>query len=88
MLLANYDKTKGANKTIGSYDTVVFRVMHGWMKIEEITHERLVEAVELAHELLGAETVVLMVGGAIRQNMCTVLVPTQWPVCLHVRTPF
>jgi len=62
LLLANYDKTKADinDQTIGSYDTVVFRVMHGWMKIDEITHERLVEAVELAHELLGAETVVLM----------------------------
>ena len=69
LLLANYDKTKAVNEqTIGSYDTVVFRVMHGWMKVHEITHERLVEAVELAHELLGAETVVLMVGGAIRQK--------------------
>lgn len=75
LLLANYDKTKADinDQTIGSYDTVVFRVMHGWMKIDEITHERLVEAVELAHELLGAETVVLMVGGAIRQNMCIFL---------------
>ena len=30
------------------------------MKIHEITHDRLVEAVELSHELLGASTVVLM----------------------------
>ncbi|KAL7452432.1 hypothetical protein ACHAWC_004145 [Mediolabrus comicus] len=34
--------------------------MHGWMSSKDITHARLVEAVELAHELLGAETVILM----------------------------
>ncbi len=48
------------NKTVGRFDTVVYRVMHGWMPSKDITHARLVEAVELAHELLGAETVILM----------------------------
>jgi len=46
--------------TIGKFDVVVFRVMHGWMKIHEITRDGLLEAIELAHELLGATTVVLM----------------------------
>jgi len=46
--------------TIGNFDVVVFRVMHGWMKSHEITHDRVVEAIELSHELLGATTVVLM----------------------------
>ncbi|KAL3773503.1 hypothetical protein ACHAW5_000500 [Stephanodiscus triporus] len=51
----------GGNSTIvGSFDVVVIRVMHGWMELHEITHERIVEAVELCHELLGATTVVLM----------------------------
>eukprot|EP00984_Skeletonema_dohrnii_P007123 scaffold2568_cov107-Skeletonema_dohrnii-CCMP3373.AAC.4 len=45
---------------VQKFDAVVFRVMHGWMRSNEITHDRLVEAVELSHELLGAETVVLM----------------------------
>mmetsp|Transcript_12569 Transcript_12569/g.27271 ORF Transcript_12569/g.27271 Transcript_12569/m.27271 type:complete len:527 (-) Transcript_12569:419-1999(-) len=48
------------NLTIGNFDVCVFRVMHGWMLVNEITHERLVEAVELSHELLGTTTVVLM----------------------------
>ena len=34
--------------------------MHGWMELNEITRERLVEAVSLSRELLGATTVVLM----------------------------
>eukprot|EP00573_Skeletonema_grethae_P003123 CAMPEP_0201690516 /NCGR_PEP_ID=MMETSP0578-20130828/3944_1 /ASSEMBLY_ACC=CAM_ASM_000663 /TAXON_ID=267565 /ORGANISM="Skeletonema grethea, Strain CCMP 1804" /LENGTH=665 /DNA_ID=CAMNT_0048175533 /DNA_START=212 /DNA_END=2209 /DNA_ORIENTATION=+ len=45
---------------VQKYNAVVFRVMHGWMKSKEISHRRLVEAVELSHELLGAESVVLM----------------------------
>lgn len=48
------------NATIGNFDAVIYRVMHGWMKSQDITNERIVEAVELCHELLGATTVVLM----------------------------
>lgn len=46
--------------TVGSFDVVVLRVMHGWMQHYEITHERIVEAILLSFELLGATTVVLM----------------------------
>ena len=45
---------------IHNFDVVVLRVMHGWMKVEEITYERLVEAIQLCHEILGADTVLLM----------------------------
>ena len=45
---------------VEAFDVVVFRVMHGWMLPHEITHDRLVEAIELSYELLGAKTVVLM----------------------------
>lgn len=40
-------------------DAVVFRVMHGWMTIEEITKERLHEAADIAHRF-GADTVVFV----------------------------
>ncbi len=45
---------------ISNFDVVLFCVMHGWMQLNEITHECLVEAVELSNELLGATTVVLI----------------------------
>ena len=48
------------NQTIATFDIVILRVMHGWMTLAEITHDRLVEAIELCHELLGATTVLLM----------------------------
>ncbi|KAL7530037.1 hypothetical protein ACHAXR_004550 [Thalassiosira sp. AJA248-18] len=49
---------QGQNVTVGKIDVVIFRVMHGWMTVEEITRERVVEAAELAHSVLGAETIV------------------------------
>ncbi|KAL7487002.1 hypothetical protein ACHAW6_015581 [Cyclotella cf. meneghiniana] len=47
------------NATIGSFDVVTLRVMHGWMKTEEITPDRLLEAIHLASELFGVECVIL-----------------------------
>lgn len=41
-------------------DVVIFRVMHGWMSVEQITRERVVEAAELAHSILGAETIIFL----------------------------
>ena len=51
---------RNTNQTIATFDIVILRVMHGWMTLAEITHDRLVEAIELSHELLGATTVLLM----------------------------
>lgn len=51
---------EGRNATVKTMDVVVFRVMHGWMTVEEITRERVVEAAELAHSILGASTIVFM----------------------------
>ena len=51
---------KHGDATLQNFDVVIHRVMHGWMKNEEIARERLIEAIELSHELLGAKTVILM----------------------------
>jgi hypothetical protein len=51
---------RNINQTIATFDIVILRVMHGWMTLAEITYDRLVEAIELCHELLGATTVLLM----------------------------
>lgn len=71
-------KQQQQNSTIiGNFDVVIFRVMHGWMALHEITHERLVEAVELSHELLGTTTVVSLTDCFIheqcRREKCTQL---------------
>jgi hypothetical protein len=48
------------NQTIASFEIAILRVMHGWMTLAEITHDRIVEAIELSYELLGTTTVLLM----------------------------
>ena len=48
------------NAMMGNFNVVLFHVMHGWMHLNGITHERLVKTVELSNELLGATTVILM----------------------------
>ncbi|KAL9185706.1 hypothetical protein ACHAXT_003483 [Thalassiosira profunda] len=44
---------------VGPFDAVVMRIPHGWMDIPDITRERIVEAIELAGESLGVQTVVV-----------------------------
>ncbi|KAL9184236.1 hypothetical protein ACHAXT_002322 [Thalassiosira profunda] len=45
--------------SVGAFDAAVLRVPHGWMKIEQITRERIVEAINLANEHLGATTIIV-----------------------------
>ena len=48
------------NETIGSLDVVIVRIPHGWMTLEEITREAVLEAIELSHELFGVTKVILL----------------------------
>lgn len=45
--------------TVNAYDAFVLRVPFGWITLEQITEERIVEAINLASSLLGAQTVVI-----------------------------
>lgn len=49
-----------SNTDTQTINTTQTTKVHGWMKGHEITHQRLVEAVELSGKLLGASTVVFM----------------------------
>ncbi len=51
---------RNSTTTVSRFDVVILRVMHGWMNLHEITHARLVEAVELSHTLFRATTVIIM----------------------------
>lgn len=54
-------KYEGKNMTVdGKLDAIFMRVMHGWMSVEEITRERIIEAAEMAHKILGAETIIFL----------------------------
>ncbi|KAL7464876.1 hypothetical protein ACHAXS_005208, partial [Conticribra weissflogii] len=59
-----HPRETGENATtttvVGRFDAAVVRVMHGWMTPEEITKERLIEAIRMSNEVFGAQTVVLM----------------------------
>ena len=50
----------GGITTVKKLDAVIFRVMHGWMSVEEITRERIIEAAMLANSILGAETIIFI----------------------------
>lgn len=48
---------KLAAKTVGSFDSFIFRIPHGWIDLDQITNDSLVETVSLASELFHTETV-------------------------------
>ena len=53
------DVTQQQQYNVGSYDCCVIRPQHGWMKIEEITRERIVEEIVLCNQVTGASTVII-----------------------------
>eukprot|EP00571_Detonula_confervacea_P001713 CAMPEP_0172331712 /NCGR_PEP_ID=MMETSP1058-20130122/62066_1 /TAXON_ID=83371 /ORGANISM="Detonula confervacea, Strain CCMP 353" /LENGTH=554 /DNA_ID=CAMNT_0013048981 /DNA_START=388 /DNA_END=2049 /DNA_ORIENTATION=- len=60
--------------SVGAFDAIVLRVPHGWLKIKQITKERIVEAINLANELVGAQTVII---STLPLNN-NVLTPSDW----------
>ena len=45
--------------SVGRYDVAVLRIPHGWMDIVDITRDRIIEAINLLHDNLGIDTVVI-----------------------------
>jgi hypothetical protein len=45
--------------SVGSYDVAVLRIPHGWMDIVDITRDRIIEAINLSHDNLGVDTVLI-----------------------------
>jgi hypothetical protein len=50
----------GHNKKTGYFDSMVFRIPHGWIQLKKITEKSLQQTVKLAHELFGVSTVVFV----------------------------
>jgi hypothetical protein len=44
---------------VDHFDAVVIRPPHGWMKLKDITRERVVDAINLCNELVGAQIVII-----------------------------
>ena len=53
------DHLKDSASAVSAFDAVVMRIPHGWMKIKEITKERIEEALLLSNQFLGAQTVII-----------------------------
>lgn len=45
--------------SVKMFDAIVLRLPHGWLTIEQITKERIVEAINLLNMYLGAKTVII-----------------------------
>ena len=47
-------------KTVQRFDVMLFRIPHGWLTLDEITQETLVETIEMAHKVFGVRTIIVM----------------------------
>ena len=59
MLSEPPDATNRSSANINGIDVAVVRPQHGWMKLDEITRDRVIEQVELVHEVFGARVVII-----------------------------
>lgn len=44
----------------GSFDVLIFRMNHGWLKLQEITKETIEESIQHAHDLFGVKKVIII----------------------------
>ena len=45
---------------IDSFDVLIFRIPHGWIGLDHVTEKKLLEMIELASELFGVNTVMIL----------------------------
>ena len=54
-----FDKTNLHLSSVDSFDAIVMRIPHGWLTLEQITRERIIEAITLSNEHVGAQTIII-----------------------------
>jgi hypothetical protein len=75
------DSANASAKTVGKFNAIFLRPPGpGWMKLHEITRERLLESIRLLHELFGVETVIL----STMMFNNNVLTPNDWKDMLTI----
>jgi hypothetical protein len=47
-------------ETIGSFDVVMFRIPHGWLKLDQINIKGIKESLQVAHEVFGVTKVIML----------------------------
>ena len=55
----DHNDTQKQYYQVEGFDCCVLRLQHGWMELQEITRERIVEEIELCNTVVGAKTVVV-----------------------------
>jgi len=50
---------RNQTSVVGSFDAVVMRIPHGWITLDLITKERIIESINLYNQYLGVETVIV-----------------------------
>lgn len=66
--------TNNRTNAVGAYDAFVMRVPHGWLSIDQISKEGIIEQINLNNKYLGAETVIIST-----LPLCNnVVTPTDW----------
>jgi hypothetical protein len=46
--------------TVQQFDAMIFRIPHGWLTLDEITHDTLVKSLVLSNHIFGVRTIILM----------------------------
>mmetsp|Transcript_16012 Transcript_16012/g.34834 ORF Transcript_16012/g.34834 Transcript_16012/m.34834 type:complete len:465 (-) Transcript_16012:38-1432(-) len=61
ILAYNYTLSNGTEThTLGSFDTIIYRIPHGWIKLRDVTRDAIHETVQLAHDLFGITNVIFL----------------------------
>ena len=75
------DSTNSSEVKVGKFDAIILRPPGpGWMKLREITRERILDSIQLLHELFGVETIILT---TLMFNN-NVLTPNDWTELLRI----
>jgi RES domain-containing protein len=52
--------TTTVTKSVEKFDAIIFRIPHGWLTLDEITHDTLVESLVLSNQIFGVRTIIIM----------------------------
>jgi hypothetical protein len=60
LLTHTYYDQNDKHRVVREFDSMIFRIPHGWLKLNEITAQTLTESLHMAHALFGIQTAVLL----------------------------
>lgn len=60
LLNVTIDHTSDYTETVGAFDTIFFRIPHGWMSLNQIIIPHVIESLHIASQVFGARTAILL----------------------------